>query len=203
MDVALYQTMASRTINPRLSSADLMMSAAFGLVGESGEVLDILKKYAYQGHPLDTVRLSDELGDVLFYCAMACTAVGLELRATLYTSCVAVDEESILPTFTSYAKSRQAADVLWYVRDEAGVRHFLFALLHAQSGLLPLQYPPHDDVVLRGHVAHVVAEMAAVVARLAMWAGLSLADVAQGNIAKLTARYPQGFTTQASMERVG
>lgn len=33
--------------------------------------------------------------------------------------------------------------------------------------------------------------------------GLSLADVAHGNIVKLKARYPDGFTTEASLNRRG
>lgn len=40
------------------------------------------------------------------------------------------------------------------------------------------------------------------VATLATTAGLSLEDVADANIAKLSARYPDGFSTEASIARV-
>lgn len=38
--------------------------AALGIVGEAGEASEIVKKYLYQGHPLDKWHLLRELGDV-------------------------------------------------------------------------------------------------------------------------------------------
>ncbi len=41
--------------------------ACLGLAGETGEVIDIVKKYAVQNKPLDKVHLVEELGDIEFY----------------------------------------------------------------------------------------------------------------------------------------
>jgi NTP pyrophosphatase (non-canonical NTP hydrolase) len=50
-----------------------------GLVGESGEVVDLIKKHVYHGHPLDSDKLLKELGDVLWYVAALATALDVEL----------------------------------------------------------------------------------------------------------------------------
>jgi hypothetical protein len=47
-----------------------------GLVGEAGEVCDLLKKHFGHGHPLDRQKLIAELGDVAWYL----TAITLVLR---------------------------------------------------------------------------------------------------------------------------
>lgn len=41
--------------------------AAMGMCGEAGEASELIKKYAYHGHALDTEHLARELGDVLWY----------------------------------------------------------------------------------------------------------------------------------------
>ena len=41
--------------------------AALGMCGEAGEASELIKKYAYHGHAIDTEHLARELGDVLWY----------------------------------------------------------------------------------------------------------------------------------------
>ena len=41
--------------------------AAMGLCGEAGEASELVKKYAYHGHTIDSEHLARELGDVLWY----------------------------------------------------------------------------------------------------------------------------------------
>lgn len=41
--------------------------AALGMCGEAGETSELIKKYAYHGHTIDTEHLARELGDVLWY----------------------------------------------------------------------------------------------------------------------------------------
>ena len=44
-----------------------VLYAAIGMCGEAGEVSELVKKYAYHGHAMDTEHLARELGDVLWY----------------------------------------------------------------------------------------------------------------------------------------
>lgn len=44
-----------------------VLYAAIGMCGEAGEVSELIKKYAYHGHTINTEHLARELGDVLWY----------------------------------------------------------------------------------------------------------------------------------------
>lgn len=63
-----------------------MTLAAMGLAGETGEVIDLLKKVIFHGKPLtDELRakLILELGDVLWYYALACKLLGVPLETIM------------------------------------------------------------------------------------------------------------------------
>ncbi len=61
-----YRKLADRTRNA-VSDLPLTLNAGLGLVGESGEVAELLKKTYFHGKDLDREKLKLELGDVLFY----------------------------------------------------------------------------------------------------------------------------------------
>lgn len=52
---------------------------ALGLSGESGEVLDIIKKWIFHEAILDLDHLEKELGDVMWYVALLCDSFGFDL----------------------------------------------------------------------------------------------------------------------------
>ena len=83
MTVKEYQLLAARTINQALDEKELITNGAMGLCGESGEVIDLVKKWRAQGHELDRVHLTEELGDVAWYLAETATAIGAELEDVL------------------------------------------------------------------------------------------------------------------------
>ena len=64
---AIYPLIVEKTRNKDLSWDESLKNAAFGLSGESGEVVDLLKKFFYQGQELDLVHLMLEIGDVFYY----------------------------------------------------------------------------------------------------------------------------------------
>lgn len=78
-----YQKLAMTTLNPELSKKDVLINAVMGLCGESGEAIDIVKKWLAQGHALDREKLAKELGDVAWYLAEAATALDLDLETIL------------------------------------------------------------------------------------------------------------------------
>lgn len=75
----LYQELAGRTINKDLSNNDLMMHAALGACSEAGEVAGLFQK-VYQGHPLEDEHLAKEIGDLLWFVAELCTAIGYNMN---------------------------------------------------------------------------------------------------------------------------
>lgn len=83
MTVNEYQELAMRTLNPELPKKDVLLNSVMGLCGESGEVIDHVKKWFAQGHELDKEHLAKELGDVAWYLAEAATALDLSLESIL------------------------------------------------------------------------------------------------------------------------
>lgn len=77
MTINEYQKLAMTTLNPNLDRKDVLINGVMGLCGESGEAIDIVKKWLAQGHALDREKLAKELGDIAWY--LAETAYGLDL----------------------------------------------------------------------------------------------------------------------------
>jgi NTP pyrophosphatase (non-canonical NTP hydrolase) len=73
MDAMSYINAALRTEAP---SDQRLLHAAMGMCTETGELMDALKKHMFYGKPLDGVNLSEELGDLFWYIAIACDALG-------------------------------------------------------------------------------------------------------------------------------
>jgi NTP pyrophosphatase (non-canonical NTP hydrolase) len=78
-----YQELALRTAPKGLDSTQLLLNGALGLAGESGEVVDSIKKHLFQGHWLDKTHIAKELGDVAWYLAIASSALGISLETIL------------------------------------------------------------------------------------------------------------------------
>ena len=74
-----YQAVALRTANKALTNEELLLDGVLGLAGEAGECVDIMKKHLFQGHDLDKVHLMKEIGDCLWYAAVASHALGYTL----------------------------------------------------------------------------------------------------------------------------
>ena len=83
MKINEYQKLAMTTLNPALSKKDVLINSVMGLCGESGEAIDIVKKWLAQGHELDREHLAKELGDIAWYLAEAATALDLNLEDIL------------------------------------------------------------------------------------------------------------------------
>lgn len=83
MNINEYQRLAMTTLNPELTKRDVLINSVMGLCGESGEAIDIVKKWMAQGHELDREHLAKELGDIAWYLAEAATALDLNLEDVL------------------------------------------------------------------------------------------------------------------------
>ena len=83
MDANEYQKSAMRFLNPELDKDRVLCNAVMGLCGESGEVIDLVKKHFFQGHELDRDKMAEELGDVAWYLAETCEVLGLNLSDVL------------------------------------------------------------------------------------------------------------------------
>ena len=83
MDIKDYQEKALRTVNTRLSIKEQVSNLCMGLCGETGEVVDYIKKGVYHGHLLNLKKLSEEIGDVMWYLTNLATLLGLPMEEIL------------------------------------------------------------------------------------------------------------------------
>ena len=83
MTINEYQKLAMATLNPALDRKDVLINGVMGLCGESGEAIDIVKKWLAQGHELDKEKLAKELGDVAWYLAETAWALDIPLEEIL------------------------------------------------------------------------------------------------------------------------
>lgn len=83
MTINEYQELAMRTVNPELDKNQMLINSVMGLCGESGEAIDIVKKWYAHGHELDREHLKKELGDIAWYLSEAVTALDLKLEDVL------------------------------------------------------------------------------------------------------------------------
>lgn len=75
-----YQKLAMRTCSlKQFDGLGALQNAALGLAGEAGEFADVIKKVSFQGHTVDEAHLAEEVGDILWYCALAAEALGVSL----------------------------------------------------------------------------------------------------------------------------
>ena len=84
MDANLYQNLAARTLvggdENQLSRIEFMVVwNAFGIAGESGELVDLLKKAVFHRHGINKEKVAEEVGDLMWYIAGLCTVLEIEL----------------------------------------------------------------------------------------------------------------------------
>ena len=83
MQINEYQTLAMTTLNRSLSKQDVLINSVMGLCGESGEAIDIVKKWMAHGHELEKEHLAKELGDIAWYLAETAWALDIPLEIIL------------------------------------------------------------------------------------------------------------------------
>ena len=75
-----YQAIALGTASLADTQKDALILSALGLCGEAGEFTDLVKKIIYHNHPMNTEKLCEELGDILWYVARACSALNISMN---------------------------------------------------------------------------------------------------------------------------
>lgn len=78
-DADLYQLDVLKYAPDYSDYALNILYAAIGMCGEAGEASELVKKYAYHAHTLDSDHLARELGDVLWYVSYMAHLLGYPL----------------------------------------------------------------------------------------------------------------------------
>ena len=90
-------------------------TAASGLVAESGEFMEIVKKLKFQGKPYDAANkehLTKELGDIMWYVAQAALALDVRLDEVIYTNTLKLAARYPNQMFeVGYSENRAPGDI--------------------------------------------------------------------------------------------
>ncbi len=86
-----YQTTSKRTMDPEQSTVDLGNNILLGLIGEIGEVAELVKKALFHGKAFAQIELLKECGDVLWYTAAEFTGSGLKMSVIDLPDFTAID----------------------------------------------------------------------------------------------------------------
>jgi len=73
-----YQEACKRTANPNISWEEANLNWALGIAGESGEYCELIKKKHFHDKVLNRQHVKKELGDILYYVAMAAANLQLD-----------------------------------------------------------------------------------------------------------------------------
>ena len=85
MNIDEYTREVHRTCSIR-EPEELLTLTALGIAGESGEIVDIVKKFMYHSHELDIPNLRKEIGDLLWYTVLLCETIGITLEDVMQTN---------------------------------------------------------------------------------------------------------------------
>ena len=172
-----YQVQAGRTsIHAPVKGGDAITIPILGLIGEAGEVVSELKKRAREGNAYVafTNRLGEELGDLLWYVSDVAERRGIRL---------ADFDEPLIAATTKEGASVREGD---WIRAALSLAERVGRISGTYEGLLSGNYSRRQfDRELTEALAALIRELATV----AQLHGLSLAAVAQNNLAKVTQRW--------------
>lgn len=177
-----YQQMAMQTAGPMILEDPLY--SAVGLVEECGEFCGQLKHQHYHQWPEDKDAKLKELGDVLWYLTAAITLHAIRVGDLV----VGDDLDDIQKSCVS---SRR-----YLLDNEVGAAIYLTKAAAAYSSAVADAASPGMTKV-KISLSDTFAMLCVVVESQ----GFTLNEVAERNIAKLKERYPEGFSSEASLNR--
>lgn len=182
-----YQALAMRTSTEGHDRAE---NGCMGLIGESGEIVDAVKKWRFQSGenpPVPVDKLIDECGDVLWYCAEL--AEGLdEDMAELY--------ERFSDGFYQDLHPINAASPLPLL-----AVHLANAAMRPYAELYDSPDTIPDEWRVTQAKCEIVGIMVTVREILELHCGSTLEIAMERNIDKLKRRYPDGFDPERSLHR--
>lgn len=76
MELNDYQKEANKTL---AGNEHVLTNLALGLSSDSGNVVDLIKKYTFQGQDLDKAALEEKMGDVLWYLSQIALWANIDL----------------------------------------------------------------------------------------------------------------------------
>lgn len=177
-----YQALALRTEKPLPTPHARMVHALLGLITETGEICTEVKRMAIYEKPLDDARrnhIAEEIGDVMWYLAIAGDAIG----SSVFSFPVNLEvPEDLCFSHISLAMS-------------SDIGGLVDAVMFAEDGC------DSDSVSNPAEVRERLTMVYANLGTLAAMIGVSIEQIAGENIAKLQERFPDAYSNDAAEAR--
>ncbi|AFE86268.1 putative MazG nucleotide pyrophosphohydrolase [Bacillus phage PBC1] len=171
-----YQELSRRTAPKDMPLTNIVM----GLVGEGGEIVDLIKKQVYHNHPIDAEfkdKLEKEIGDYLWYKARILDYGGTDFA----------EKSMSFP----YIQKQCAKQV-----EVSGITNIAL-LFGFKNGALASR--PLNEVEIMYWDVKILMNC---ICAIAQHYDVSIEQAAINNIIKLSQRYPQGFSSEDSVARI-
>lgn len=201
--LAEYQGKALATIVDLPPVAQLIHCAT-GLTEEAGELLGIYKKVAFFGQALDRNKLIGELGDQLYYAVALIDAFNISIEEAVQLeplhgliSMVAEGRENYLASLdTKDSASLMRPQVFMNITCATETLNLANALALAWTN----DVEPSDQTASQfGAALNNIIAIIGIVSSVAHdILGMTIEDIAAANLAKLSARFPDGKFDQAA-----
>lgn len=224
MRIEEYQGLAMRTST---EGHDRILNGCLGLIGESGEVVDVIKKWLFQSGDhamLPKVKLIDECGDVLWYCAELCTGLNIELsRVVTEAREKWKDHIRITGDIIAYwayrltwhcneiyghyygdmdSKLRRPQSPIPKIQSDGSITLDANCSMMDAPIAYPMQLDRWDQWRFCDTVTLEIAEIVYLLDKfLAKFCDSTLEEAMERNIEKLKMRYPDGFDPERSLHR--
>lgn len=171
-----YQDLSRRTAPKDMPLTNIVM----GLVGEGGEIVDLIKKQVFHNHPIGTEfkdKLEKEIGDYMWYKA----------RLLDYHNTPFAPEHMSFDFIQRHASKKVEVAGIENVALLFGFKNGCLA-----SRILNGTSLTYYDVTIAMNC----------ICAIAQHYDLSIEQAAIDNIIKLSQRYPQGFSSEDSVARI-
>ena len=180
MKLLEYKGLALRTAAKSDSKHQDLMHAASGLVTEIGEIVDQYKRAIFYKKEYDLTHLLEEVGDVMWYLALALEATGTDLT---FTEEKDLGEEAVgsMPLESILAK---------LVYNAAAVFSCSFTYTNTA-----------EQEAMSGHYGYYLKNILLNIRFFCAKMSIDYEESKVKNIAKLKARYPEGFSEEAAVNR--
>ena len=191
MRIEDYQALAMRTST---EGHDRVLNGCMGLIGESGEIVDLVKKWKFQSGDhadLPKDKLVEECGDVLWYCAELATGLNRDL-AFIFSEHYDLFEE--MKEFNKNAPLEITAIRLAAIAARPAI--------YAFAGGIPAKYSEMYETALEAHILGEIVGIMSMIRNI-LWyhCQLTIYEAMERNIDKLRKRYPDGFDPERSLHR--
>lgn len=181
MEFKQYLIESSRTLKSLGKELDLLHCAT-GLVTESAELVDAIKKHVFYGKPLDVVNIKEELGDLLWYIAIPVRIFDLYLDLTQKNSNIYIRKKSNL------VKQKEGL-ISYFLQFNEYIAKLQGVIINfSNNPTRTLHFSYFEDVIQE---INLICEIY----------NLDLSEIMDININKLKARFPLNFTNEHALNR--